>query len=288
MTAISNVFCRDFIACSCDSFLVKHGSAGLERVDSRAQKLLPVRSRRAAISYWGFAGLTKLKISEVLKQFAGESTASTLEGFAEALRDKLNDIFAKHPGIPRTDRGIGVHLVGYERVDGLDVPELFLISNFKGITYDELYDHLGCSRRSYLTLSEDSGDDAYLKKHGDPKYRRAVWDYLQTGDVICFNNGDPEMFSPVAGAISVAIRNAKRRGARLPGMGWCRELAVSPIATVAQLQKAFFKDQYRLVGGKIQDLVILPDGQMLSDGGLVSEQWSTWARRNLQSSPTKV
>jgi hypothetical protein len=51
MTAISNVFCNDFIACASDSFLTKFVGDSAERVETRRSKIFPLEGLPGAVSY---------------------------------------------------------------------------------------------------------------------------------------------------------------------------------------------------------------------------------------------
>jgi hypothetical protein len=198
----------------------------------------------------------------------------TIESFARHIRDHFNVLLAKFPGVPKRDRGLGLHVVGYEDVEGFKIPELFLVTNFKSLSYDDVADAMGCSRRTNLTITDDSGDDAYLEKHREPEFRHAVREHLASGRVLFFNNGDPELFTIAANGLVTSMKALKNRGALKGDSERWRHLAKAPIEIIGDLQKSYAKKKFRLVGGKIHDLTILPDGRKFSDTGVVRQRWS--------------
>jgi hypothetical protein len=280
MTAISNVLNRDFIACGADRLLALRRGQRIERAKVQRRKLFALDGLRGAVSYWGFAGLERLNVAAEIERFAKQARShGALEPFARSLRSHLDELLHKYPSVRGLNRGIGVHVVGYESVNGKLVPELFLLTNFKNIAYDQVGPRVGCSRRSFATISNDDGDDEYLLRHSGLDYRRAVYNFLQTGEVIYFNNGEPQMFTPIAHAIVASVKDLEQRGALLRHARVWRELAICPIDLISILQRRIVKERYRLVGGRTDDLVILPSGQMFSDSGVVAQRWSDRFRR---------
>ena len=301
MTAISNVLCKHYIACASDSFISvrlegQNDDDPLVYVETKKPKIFALEGLAGAVSYWGFAGQgahrkTDEPISRRLKaddielrlRTAGEieglarqaRSYGNIETFAHALRDHFNEFFRTHPAIQQKDRGVGFHVVGYEDVAGLRIPELFLITNYKGIPYGELYEQLGCSRRSHLTMNPNQpGDEGSLKRHSGEEYRRAVYDHLDTGRVLYFNNGDPELFTSAANGVLESMKVLNDRHAMKSRDDAWRDLAVRPIEIVKELQGDFARKASRVVGGKVHDLVIEPAGTMYSDTGVVSKRWS--------------
>lgn len=277
MTAISNVFCKYYIACASDSFIVElcdgpQGGEPLKYIEASQAKIVPIERLKGAVSYWGFAKYSSISTLDEIKRVVGDQAYSTLEEFAVGLRDHFNTLFEKHPAIRKTDRGVGFHVVGYEDVEGTPVPELYLVTNYKSLAYDDLSDRLGCSRRSYVTLNpEGSGDDDYLKRHSEGEFRKKVYGHLDDGHIIYFNNGDPALFTLAADAVLESMKTLSKRGAlESPENAW-RELAKQPITIVKNLQASFAGNAGKIVGGKVHDLTIMPDGRMFSDSGIVRD-----------------
>lgn len=148
------------------------------------------------------------------------------------------------------------------------------MTNFKDIPYGELSDLLGCSRRTNLTITGDSGGDAYLEKHREAAYRKVVYNYLAAGDILYFNNGDPELFTIAASGLLASMTALQQRGVFKQNDRCWRHLATEPIRIISNLQRDLVKDKYRVVGGMIHDLVIQSDGEMFSDTGVVNKRWS--------------
>jgi hypothetical protein len=274
MTAISNVFCADFIAFGSDSFLTKKVGNKIEYVETDRSKIFALNGLRGGISYWGFAGLERLSVADELKALADQAhNCGTLEAFAQNLRVQCNNLLRKYTNIPKGQRGLGIHVAGYEEMKGVKIPELFLVTNFTDLAYN-VGDQLGCSRRTNVTITGDSGDDAYLQRHAEFRYRKQVHDHLQSGNVLFFNNGDPQLFTIAANGILESMRALSARAALKAGNDAWRDLAIRPIEIIADLQKSFAKDMHRIVGGRIHDLVVYPNGTTRSDSGVVPQRWS--------------
>ncbi len=275
MTAISNVFSKEFIACASDSFLTRRAGDCVEYVETQRPKIFALDGLSGAISYWGFAGLDQLDTADELEGLAGRARSfPSLWEFARELKKHFDGLLTRYPSIRGRQRGLGFHIVGYEEVAGFKVPELFLVTNFTSPTYQEVANQLGCSRRTHADLKNEYGDDEFHERDSEPERRIEVYRYLESGGVLYFNNGDPELFNIAANGVLSSMKALNdRSGLKSSADGW-RDLAKRPIEIVADLQQSFAKDANRVVGGRIHDLVIKPDGSMYSDTGVVSRRWS--------------
>jgi hypothetical protein len=87
---------------------------------------------------------------------------------------------------------------------------------------------------------------------------------LKNHTVVRFNNGDPEMFNPVADAIMQMSIALQRRGHLSTAKKtevyrqWVRE----PIRAIADLQKRICKNSNRFVGGIVHDVIINQSGNI--------------------------
>lgn len=256
MTAISTIISKQCIAVSTDSYITDC-TTGLPRVDKKRSKITEIRALRAAAAYWGLAETTNGWTTKAwLEAKAIEAqNFGTLEGFAIALHEDLAKILS---GVGVDDRGIGIHLMGYERVGDYWVPELFLISNYADTTYSKLC----CLHKSRETI-HIAFKEQPNERHREPEYRYKLKGYLAEGGMLVFNNGDPSMFNPAATAVLRLLKKARERGVLRDSSSTetYRALARLPIKIVSEAQRDFYRKDKRRVGGKIHDLVITPAGQ---------------------------
>ena len=205
MTVISTFIVKSCTIHASDSLLtVYKGNGKFEPEEHKRSKIIPVRRFRGAMSYWGLAKYQHYNWStyDWLLQKAGEANNySTPEDFATFIAQQLNQSIAgMHFPKPKYS-SIGIHFTAYEYIDGYQVPELFLISNWANTTYDSIRPNgCGTSRETYGTVE---GIIDRLPEHREPKYRHAVYSYLQSGGVLMYNNGDPAMFNTVLNMFSL-------------------------------------------------------------------------------------
>jgi hypothetical protein len=205
MTAISTIISRQCIAVSTDSYITDF-KTGLTRDDKKQSKITEIRPLRAAAAYWGLAeSISGWTTYGWLESKANEArNYGTLEEFAIALHADLTKILS---GVRVADRGIGIHLMGYERVGDYWVPELFLVSNYADTTYSKLC-CLHKSRETYhIAFNEPPSE-----QHREPKYRHKLHGFLAEGGMLVFNNGDPLMFNSAARALLRLLNSARERG----------------------------------------------------------------------------
>jgi hypothetical protein len=261
MTVISAVFSTHCIAIASDSYLTAYNTntEKYEILEKQKSKIIRVEKFCGAFSYWGLAAKSKnskWKTYDWLNDMAKRAqNFDQLSLYAEFIKDQLSSEIQKID-IRKKDRGIGLHLVGYEEdMNGVRVPELFLITNYTDITYSNT-DEIHLSRELFNKLPEKlkvrsenlSIDDKQL----------IVKDFLSRGNLLLFNNGDPNMFNPLSKGYNEAMELAKNRNILKDStdIELYRSIARRPIEMVAKAQKDFYKKDNIIVGGKVHDLVI--------------------------------
>ena len=263
MTIISAVFSRHCIAIGSDSLIVRRETARCyppaEDKPWKRPKIVRIEPLKAAVSYWGLACFKEFNTIEWLhSQARSAHKYDSLESFAKALHSNLTDELSILVRKYQTDCRIGIHLTGYENVDGVPIPELFLMQNFSCSTADEL-----CfQRHSYAAMTKTPSRE----EHGDSQYRREVHKFLSEGGMLVYNNGDNEMFGRAARAIFDLFQVASNRHLvkEHHDIEIYRSMAIRPIEVVAKLQHDFCREDTRLVGGRTHDLAITPSGEFSS------------------------
>lgn len=277
MTVISALFTKKGIAVATDSMLTavdqKGGHVYLEWQQS---KIIPVPKLKACISYWGLAGaLEKVpKTHETpdwlwqtydwLKKESENPKHQNLEDFSKDIQEKLDKQLRKLTFKKELDKGIGLHIAGLERIDDYAIPELFLVCNYTNPSYQQVGE-LGISRNTFHTIAKVPPSVDHNKK----EFRFAVKDYLSKGGLISYNNGDPIMFNMVSSTISYGFHIASDRKV-LKKVNTIQDtvpIVKRPIEIISAIQKDFYKQDKRLVGGKIHDLCIDNYGNLYSTSG---------------------
>lgn len=267
MTVISAIITKHCTAIASDSLITVAQPDGTKKpVEWKKSKIIRIPAFRGSASYWGLAEYGHWNTYDWLKkQCDGASKFKTFELFAKALKDSLGTELKKIPFATQTDGGIGIHLTGYENIETYWIPELFLCSNFTDISYSKV-GNIGLSRETYHILSGDTLDE----KHKEQQCRFSVRDYLSNNSgILIFNNGDPKMFSPTAGNFLNLMRTLTERGLTkdMADIELVRSLVRRPIEIVAKAQQDFCREDMRIVGGQIHDLVIKPTGDYTSSSG---------------------
>lgn len=277
MTVISALFNKKGIAVATDSMLTAvDQSGGHIYLRWQQSKIVSVPKLNACISYWGLAGALK-KIPELnqspewlwqtydwLKKESENPIYKTLEDFSKHIQEKLDKQLLKLSFKKETDRGIGLHIAGLEKIDGYVIPELFLISNFSDTTYQKV-GGLGLSRNTFHTIANVPPTPDHNKK----EFRFAVKDFLSDGGTIYYNNGDPTMFNMVSSTIFFGFQIATQRKV-LKSINSIQDavpIVKRPIEIISEIQKDFYKQDKRMIGGRIHDLCIDNYGNMLSTSG---------------------
>jgi hypothetical protein len=266
MTVISTIITKWCTVIASDSFITEDKVDGTKKLtESQKSKIARIAKFRGSASYWGLATFGSWNTQDWLQTRCTEAHKyDSFESFARALRDALDRELSKLKFTRPLQRGIGIHLTGYEFIDGYWIPELFLCSNYKDTSYSELC-CLHLTRETYHTVCKEKPDE----KHKEPTYRHGVRDFLNDDGMLIFNNGDPVMFNPTANAFLKLMTVSRERGlARTPdSLDVHRALVRWPIEIVSAAQRDFYRDNVQIVGGKIHDLVITPNGDYSSSSG---------------------
>ena len=87
------------------------------------------------------------KIYDWLKEQSQNPTESDLAEISKNLKNKL-EIKLNNDPLKKKLKGIGIHITGFENIEGYWIPELFLICNFTDTTYNNVGE-LHISRHTY-------------------------------------------------------------------------------------------------------------------------------------------
>lgn len=264
MTVIATLISRNCIVHASDSLVTVRRRDGTAcPLDWKATKLVPVRACRGMLAYYGFAGLGGGWTTLDWLRNMGKKSPPSAEEFAKSLAAQLEAELRKLRVHRRPGFGLGIHFAAYERVSGYWVPELFHISNWKDTSYTAIRpEGVGWSRDSFVTMFPQKARKTPMSE------RLALREALLEGRFLQFNNGDPALFNPVADAFLDMIGQAGKRGVRptMDPQRW-RALARRPVEAVADMARDFVKPEYRIVGGRIRDLILTPDGRYFSSSG---------------------
>jgi len=253
MTAISTLLTASAIAAASDSFLTDTTTGQV--VETRQPKIVCIKQLRMAVSYWGLARANNFDTFQFLKSFATKhKRAASPERFALDLgAEATKNVTALN--LPSPSNGLGFHIAVFENVCGTYVPELFLCTNYMDPGY--------ATTNPTFSVSRESFKDTQYPNRSDPAARLAYYLRLTNHVVSRFNNGDPELFNPVADALMQMSMVLSQRGHFSTAKKteayrqWVRE----PIQAIADLQKRICKKGKRLVGGAVYDVIIEQSGQ---------------------------
>ena len=266
MTVISAILIRQCTAISSDSLITEVRDDGSRiPVEWEQSKVARIPKFRGSASYWGLATYGRWSTFDWLQSQARVAEGfDTLEEFARSFRQSLENELAKLRFRNPIDSGIGIHLTGYEHIDGYWIPELLLCSNFADPSYSRIC-CLHLSRETFHTLNNVPSAD----EHREPRFRLSVKDALQNGAMLIYNNGDPLMFNPSAKSFLQLISTIRQRGLLNDpdSPATYRSIARRPIEIVSAAQQDFCRAGTRFVGGRIHDLVVTPAGEYSSTSG---------------------
>ncbi|MCR4304664.1 MAG: hypothetical protein NUV63_10650 [Gallionella sp.] len=269
MTVISTLITRVGTVHATDSLITILKSDGQrDPIEWQRTKIVPVRAWRGAMSYYGLAQIEGCwsTLDWLREQATKASTFATAGRFAYALADALNREIPALPIRREADKGIGIHFSAYEWINGYWIPELFHISNWSDPTYTGLRPTgVGASADMSGAVSNHFPD---LVNNEEAK-RLAVHQAIQAGVWFQYNNGDPRLFNSAAKAILDMFKELESRGilCDATNIETIRALTTQPVEMVSNIQHGFCADRTRVVGGRIHDLAITPDGEYFSTSG---------------------
>lgn len=268
MTVISAVITQHGTAHASDSLLTTLKADGTYKiVEGQEPKLVYVKYWRGAFAFWGLARFGKSSTLDWLRvQTQRANKFASSEEFANTIAANLNQEFGRLSFRKPLDKGIGIHFTAYERISDYWIPELFLISNWTDPSYTDIRPTgVGASRETYHTLKNIPS----APEHRDPQFRLEVHEALQSGKMFRYNNGDPTLFNPAANAIFDAFFTLMNRGTlnapndKKTHCALCRR----PIGFISDVLGDLSKKGTRLIGGKLHDICISPDGTCWSSSG---------------------
>lgn len=265
MTVITTLFTNSCTVHASDSLLTTQQPDGsFKSHEFRESKIISVDRYRGAMSYFGLASYGNFNTHDWLLGQRSNTISKTAEKYAEFISTELTNTYRQLGILNNFNSGLGIHFSCYECIDGEYFPELFFITNYftvgkvnpEGFIY---------TRDTYKTLKKCAPDPS----HRDKQYRMQVKKYINSAGLIWFNNGDSVLFNSAANAIFNAFMTLKSRGYLIQPFGpkECRNLARRPVEIVKNVQRDFCDSKKRLVGGKIHDLSITPNGQYESSTG---------------------
>jgi hypothetical protein len=241
-----------------------------EVLDDQTSKLVRVPAWRGAMAYWGLARLGNYwnTLEWLREQVAQAGSRGSPEEFASALAANLNAELGRRTFRRPVDSGIGIHFTVYEHVGGYWIPELFLISNWTDTSYSSVrLSDVRVTRETYATLKRLADRPQVWTETG---YRLEVHSALhKNGVMFRFNNGDPELYNPVANSIMGTFTTLfNRRLIRDPvSVQTHLSLVRRPVEVISKLLADLAKPEFRLIGGKTHDLAISPNGDYISNSG---------------------
>ena len=269
MTVIATVISRYAVAHASDSFVTQRLPDGsLIRLEEQETKIVGVNHWRGMMSYWGLAKLGNQRTIDWLRSRAGRAyETNSAEAFANDVANKLNDVLATMHFTNPVEAGIGIHFTAYEQIDTYKIPEQFHITNFSDPSYQNLYESGVQVRRE--TFASVCGSPNAKPEHREPVYRHVVREWLEEGRILIYNNGDPVMFNQAAPSVFNMIKQIAGRGQLHDPSNPKTHLRMVrfPVQMVVHAQRDFMRDDVRLVGGQIHDLVLTQGGVYDSDSG---------------------
>jgi hypothetical protein len=275
MTVISTIITKRFTAHASDSLITPYEESDMDvnwkkNREWRKPKIVPVKHWRGAMSYWGLAKTTAgwNTLDWLRESVRNAPQFKNPQEFAEALKRDLNREFRNIQLRKSNQAGLGIHLSVYEQVNDYWIPEMFKISNWTDNFYNAVHsDGFKLERVTYHTSFKPSIKES--PEDGEPDRRMELHQKLQEGMILIYNNGDPVLFNPPAGALFQMFQTLISRGMQddpNTSKAICA-LARRPIEVVAEAQRDFCRKRAVRVGGIIHDLAISPNGRYWSSTG---------------------
>ena len=247
---------------------VQQDDGTVEPRDWAHPKIVPVEAYAGAMAFWGLGEIEGQWHTHdwLSAQVAGARNFASPQAFGESIAEGLTRELGRFRFRRQRDGGIGIHFTAYESVDGFQVPELFLISNWRDTSYRALRaGGFGCSRETYHTLLGVPS----APEHGNREFRLEVARRINNGQMLRYNNGDPGLYNVAATGIMTMLGELQRRSImRSPDDAITqRDIARAPVEVVADLQARFCRPRTQRVGGRVHDLTVFPDGRFDSSTG---------------------
>jgi len=270
MTVISTLITRFGVVHATDSLITSISRGGQSSpISWRSKKLIRVPAWKGIISFWGLAIINQFRWSTInwLERQARNSSAfSSPELFAVHIATELNKELLRLGVANNINAGIGIHFSAYEDINSNYVPELFLISNWANTTYSALrVTGVGASRETSASAF-NARDNIGGVNIGN---RMALYNWLNAGNHITYNNGDPYLFNTAAIAMTGMIQVLKSRNKlkSINRLDTYIKISRFPVDTVTHMQKQLCKKGTQVVGGRTRDISVTPTGIYLSTSG---------------------
>lgn len=226
-------------------------------IEDKRSKILPLQHFDGALSYFGFAKDGDFDFYECLKletdNLEMKYSKDEAEKFVKELTQTINKQFEDKN--LQGSVGLGIHLTVYEKVGDDQIPELFYIHNWTG-GYLNVAPEVIWQRHSYFTSTGEKGSPS--EDHRDEPYRRSVQTFLQKY-VLYYNNGNPGLFNPFAGAYFNVVGKLDNMGyLDKNGVELLADLALLPVKSVCDSMKRLAGKDKQIIGGKIHRVIIEP------------------------------
>ncbi len=258
MTVISAIISKECIAIASDSLITPFDKkTNTKPYEYKKPKMVYYHHLKCCASYWGLAfnnNWNTYNWLESLKKDVGKY--QTLEAFANYMKTSLEEGLNNIPNASDPKYGgIGIHLLGYEYIEGIWIPELFFITNYAGTDYKELKP-IQLSRETFGTIKKYNSNFTNDTNEFNAQ-RKKVHEHLNNNHILIYNNGDPLMFNPALNAIYSLIKEGEKRKTSKSknNIETCRLMVRRPIEIIKSIQKDFYRENQIIVGGKIHDFV---------------------------------
>ena len=96
-----------------------------------------------------------------------------------------------------------------------------------------------------------------------------LYNWLQAGNYITYNNGDPLLYNSAANAMTGMVQVLKTRNIlkSVNRLDTYVKISRFPVDTVTHMQKQLCKRGTQIVGGRTRDISVNPTGTYLSTSG---------------------
>jgi hypothetical protein len=265
MTVISTTLLPNCMVHVTDS-LLRGRQAGQDQGGfENGSKFAKVSEFKGAMSWFGKVYQHPWDAIEFLERMSADAGGQTPDNFGRHIAEQLNSDGALL-GI-RQRMAMGIHFSFYEDIGGDLIPELLWITNYSGITGTGEYviaegGDFTAQRQTFFTLTKNTD----FERHAEHEYRKVVSHFLQNNGPIEYNNGNPALFN-VFDRVGPAVNHciAKQQVAFDDEIDLAARTALFKVEAIAHFQERLFKDASRAVGNPCHYLVVLPDGNYLSD-----------------------
>jgi hypothetical protein len=266
MTVITTLISKDCCVFATDSFITEkyslNGKDFYKVIEKKKNKIVCVKHFNGAMAYWGLAKKERnwSMMDFLTAQASIASSFKNPESFAQNIKEKMESFLSKEQFDKEIYKGFGIHFTAYEIIDGIQIPELFVIRNFNGTNYNELNaDGIHISRETYDALPDDSKKESPKGFcNSDPINKHKVLKFLLRGGLLIYNNGFPELFNASFQCLSTSLSIASDKNIlKFPQeVESYMEITSWPVKQVIEIQNKFIKKDFRTVGGDLHCLAI--------------------------------